>query len=50
MTEVIGDVIIPSEIVLPQTTTNKTMSGQIFMSGQRICWYNGTQIKTLSED
>ena len=50
MTEVIGDVVIPSELVLPQTTTNKTMSGQIFVSGTRICWFNGSVIKTLTED
>ena len=50
MVELVGDLCIPSELVLPATTTGKDLSGQLTMSGARVCFFNGTNYKLLTED
>ena len=45
MVEVIGDVVVPSELILPTVTTAKTgKSGMIFLSGAKIWFHNGTNV------
>ena len=50
MVELVGDLCIPSELILPETTTPKGLSGQLTMSGARVCFFNGTNYQLLTED
>ena len=50
MTEIVADVVIPSELILPDNTTggNPTMSGAVFMSGGKINFYSGSAIEIVT--
>lgn len=39
MTEVIGDVVIPLELIIPNTTTMPAMSGALILSGAKL-WFS----------
>ena len=51
MVEIIGDVVMPSQIVVPQTTSadKHAISGALFMSGVKLTFYNGTTHKEIAE-
>ena len=42
MTEVIGDVVMPKELILPVQTSNNSKTGQIKLSGSKIWFYSGS--------
>jgi len=43
MVEVIGDVVRPSELILPRSTNNPpTLSGALYMSGAKLAFFDGT--------
>ena len=47
MSELVGDICRPSELILP-TGTQPTISGQILISGATLLWYDGSGVQTLS--
>ena len=49
MTYIEGDIIVPSEIILPKNETPKAKTGQLFLSGAAVCYYNGTTHKLLAD-
>ena len=42
MTEVVGDIVMPSELISPYTTTMPMMSGAIIVSGAKLWFFDGT--------
>lgn len=42
MVEVIGDVVQPSELKIPVTTTMPVTDGAIILSGAKLYFYDGT--------
>ncbi|KKL15984.1 hypothetical protein LCGC14_2500110 [marine sediment metagenome] len=42
MTEIVGDIVMPSELIAPYTTTMPMMSGAIIVSGAKLWFFNGT--------
>ena len=45
MTEVIGDLVMPSELIIPtpvDVTNPPTLSGALYMSGAKLAFFDGT--------
>lgn len=42
MTELVGDVVIPSELILPNTTTMPQVTGALICSGGILYYFDGT--------
>jgi len=52
MVEVIGDVVMPAELVIPRLgelgTTTPTISGAIWLSGGKLHFFSGSNIETIT--
>lgn len=49
MTELIGDICVPSELIVPTpATTMPTKSGALYISGAKLCFYNGSAEELIS--
>ncbi len=43
MVEVIGDIVMPSELIIPVTATMPIMSGAVILSGAKLWFWDGTE-------
>ena len=52
MTEIVGDIVQPSELIIPTSDgtggNQPTLSGAIFMSGVNLAFYDGAEVRLLS--
>jgi len=52
MVELIGDPCIPSELIVPDISPTQTdqpaLSGALFMSGAKLCFYNGSAVEQIT--
>jgi len=42
MTEVVNDIVMPNELIVPYTTTMPMMSGALIVSGAKLWFFDGT--------
>ena len=42
MVEVIGDIVMPKELIVPFTNTMPLMSGALIVSGAKLYFFDGT--------
>jgi len=48
MVELIGDLCIPSELIIPTPTCSPAKAGAIYLSGGKIVFWTGSGIETVS--
>jgi len=51
MTEVIGDVVQPSDLIIPNNSVSgiqPSITGQILMSGANLVFYDGSSVKIIT--
>jgi len=51
MVEVIGDVVIPSELICPTSNTvanQPAKTGALFISGAKLCFYTGSAVEVIT--
>ena len=49
MTEVIGDIVEPTDLKLPKHENNRLVAeGDIFLSGNKIWFHDGTNMKIVT--
>ena len=49
MVEVVGDICVPSELILPTRETNApAKKGALFISGGKLLFYTGSAIETIT--
>lgn len=45
--EIVGEVVIPSQLVIP-TNTTATRTGDIFISGGKLYFYSGSGVELIT--
>ena len=49
MTYIEGDVVVPTELILPKIENNRTgKEGDLFLSGAKLWFHNGTSPKVVT--
>ena len=49
MVEVVGDPVLPSDLVVPSVTdTPHTRTGSLWISGGKLQFYNGSAVETVT--
>jgi len=48
MPELVGDVVQPSEFIVPTNDSTNTKSGALFVSGATLCYISGATVWTIN--